>query len=283
MQATTILQLLTSAIISAKNAGDAILNVYNSDFAIYYKEDKSPVTLADKRSHIIVTNYLKETNIKINGDPIPILSEEGSVIPFKERKNWSHFWLIDPLDGTKEFMKRNGEFTVNIALIDKDTPLLGVIYLPVLDVMYFAFHKRGAYKLENCKALIDNVILYDSLDKIIKKSVKLSMRSISNNSADITVIGSRSHTSKEFEEFIAGIKAQYESVNCISVGSSIKFCLVAEGQAHIYPRYSPSMEWDTAAGHAIIKESGGEVIDLKTHLPLKYNKESLLNYWFIVQ
>ncbi|MHC4321816.1 MAG: 3'(2'),5'-bisphosphate nucleotidase CysQ [Planctomycetota bacterium] len=268
-------KLILTAILAAKRAGEAILDVYDSDFAVEQKDDKSPLTLADKKSHEIIENVLEQT-ITVNNSTVPILSEEGKETPYDEREKWEYFWLVDPLDGTKEFIKRNGEFTVNIALIHRHKPVLGIIYIPVKDVFYFAAINFGTYKLENSGILTDDL----SIEELIDKSQRLPLNS--NNKATLTVIGSRSHTSEEFSEFVRRLNEKYENVEFISSGSSLKLCLVAEGKADVYPRFGPTMEWDTAAGQAIVEQAKGTVMDTQTNEPLNYNKTNLLNPFFIV-
>jgi 3'(2'), 5'-bisphosphate nucleotidase len=276
-------QLLLVALFAAKRAGEAILEVYNSDFAVERKDDNSPLTLADKRSHEIIMDDLRKTvaikNSKHthNNLTLPILSEEGRDIPFDERKGWEYFWLVDPLDGTKEFIKRNGEFTVNIALIHKNNPVLGVIYVPVKDTFYFAATSIGAYKLTNTKIVTGKL----SMKELLDKSQRLPI-SINDKKASLTIIGSRSHATKEFSEFIEHMKEKHGEVELISAGSSLKFCLVAEGIADVYPRFGPTMEWDTAAGQVIVEQVEGRVIDIQTKEPLRYNKRNLLNPFFII-
>ena len=268
-------KLILTTLLAAKRAGEAILDVYGSDFAVEQKDDKSPLTLADKRSHEIIMDVLEQT-ITVNNSTVPVLSEEGRGIPYDERKEWEYFWLVDPLDGTKEFVKRNGEFTVNIALIQKHKPVLGIIYIPVKDVFYFAAINFGTYKLENSENLTDNL----SIEELLDKSQRLPLTS--NNKSSLTVIGSRSHTSEEFSEFVKLLNEKYGNVEFISSGSSLKLCLVAEGKADVYPRFGPTMEWDTAAVQAIVEQAEGRVMDIQTREPLKYNKENLLNPFFIV-
>ena len=268
-------KLILTTILAAKRAGEAILEVYDSDFAVEQKDDKSPLTLADKRSHEIIENVLEQT-VTANNSTVPILSEEGKEIPYDERIKWEYFWLVDPLDGTKEFIKRNGEFTVNIALIHKHKPVLGIIYIPVKDVFYFATINFGAYKLENSGILTENL----SIEELIDKSQKLPLNS--NDKTTLTVIGSRSHTSEEFTEFVKQLNQKHENVEFISSGSSLKLCLVAEGKADVYPRFGPTMEWDTAAGQAIVEQAKGTVMETETNKPLNYNKNNLLNPFFIV-
>jgi 3'(2'), 5'-bisphosphate nucleotidase len=268
-------KLILTTILAAKRAGEAILEVYDSDFAVEQKDDKSPLTLADKRSHEIIENVLEQT-VTANNSTVPILSEEGKEIPYDERIKWEYFWLVDPLDGTKEFIKRNGEFTVNIALIHKHKPVLGIIYIPVKDVFYFAAINFGAYKLENSSILTEDL----SIEELIDKSQKLPLNS--NDKTTLTVIGSRSHTSEEFTEFVKQLNQKHENVEFISSGSSLKLCLVAEGKADVYPRFGPTMEWDTAAGQAIVEQAKCTVMEAETNEPLNYNKSNLLNPFFIV-
>ena len=235
----------------AKKAGDSIMQIYEQDFEVEYKQDSSPLTLADKKASDIIEDGLNRLSVNF-----PILSEEGKKFPYKERKHWEYFWLVDPLDGTKEFIKKNDEFTVNIALIHKDTPVLGVVYAPALDVCYWAKQGRGAFK--------------DGQKLPLKIAVQRSTYKI---------VASRSHMSDETQEFIDAIDTSKEK-DLISIGSSLKICLVAEGEADIYPRLGLTMEWDTGAAHAIIKESGKSIQGYETPLFL-YNKKSLLNSWFI--
>ena len=278
---------LKTALLAALEAGQAILEIYDGDFKVRYKDDMSPLTLADKRSHDIIVRHLSDQN----GDKLPILSEEGRDIPFQERKKWSHFWLIDPLDGTKEFIKRNGEFTVNIALIHGTRPILGVIYLPVKDLFYFAATDLGSYKSEKhgllavIKANTDKKRTSGFVRDIIGCSTKLPhhLPHVTLDDSRVTIVGSRSHATKELEDFVENMKKKYESVEFISAGSSLKLCLVAEGIADIYPRLGPTMEWDTAAGQIIVEQAKGSVLNSETNEPLQYNKKDLLNPWFIVR
>ncbi len=262
-------KLLFAAIQASLKAGEEILKVYNSDFAVEFKDDKSPLTLADKNAHDSICEILKHCNI-------PILSEEGKLIDYSKRNKWEYFWMVDPLDGTKEFVKRNGEFTVNIALIHNQKSILGVIYVPVTKTLYFAAENIGSYKFEILNLKFD----YVSLEELLKSSSKLPLATTNNK---FTVVASRSHLSEETQMFIDGLKTAHKEVDFISSGSSIKLCLVAEGSANVYPRFAPTMEWDTAAGQAICELSGKKVIDYTTNQTLLYNKPYLLNNWFIVQ
>jgi 3'(2'), 5'-bisphosphate nucleotidase len=240
----------------AKEAGSAIMQVYKQDFEVEYKQDSSPLTLADKKANDIIEDGLNQLSVNF-----PILSEEGKDVLYEERRHWEYFWLVDPLDGTKEFIKKNGEFTVNIALIHKDTPVLGVVYAPALDVCYWAKQDEGAFK--------------DG------KKLPLKARDQRNT---YKIVVSRSHMSDETKAFIDAIDVDKEK-ELISIGSSLKICLVAEGEADIYPRLGPTMEWDTGAAHAIVNETGKNVqkynnVECTPHL---YNKEKLLNQWFVVR
>ncbi|PLX14439.1 MAG: 3'(2'),5'-bisphosphate nucleotidase [Marinilabiliales bacterium] len=263
-------RILLTAIKAALNAGKEIIEVYNEDdFDVKIKSDNSPLTAADKQAHKIISEELSKTNIQI-------LSEEGKNIPFNERSKWEIYWLVDPLDGTKEFIKRNGEFTVNIALIKKDTPILGVIYVPVTKDLYFSEESMGAFKAIN----IDHETDISDITSLMKLSFKLPF--IQDNEL-FTIVGSRSHMNEETESFIKKLTSKHGEIDFISKGSSLKICMVAEGIANIYPRFAPTMEWDTAAGHAIALGSGCTVTQSDELTPVVYNKENLLNPWFIVK
>jgi 3'(2'), 5'-bisphosphate nucleotidase len=247
-------------------AGKEILKVYETDFSIEYKSDESPLTLADQNAHNIIVSCLKETGI-------PVLSEEGKSIPYSERKLWNTLWIVDPLDGTKEFVKRNDEFTVNIALVVNHEPVAGVVYTPVLDVLYVGDKSLGAFRVEEASKkanLMDELHDANRLPVVKEKDY-------------YGVVASRSHLNKETSRFIEEVKSQHEQVKIISKGSSLKLCMVAEGTADVYPRFAPTMEWDTAAGDAVVRASGSTVINAETNEPLIYNKESLLNPWFLVK
>ena len=274
--------LLIKSLQAAIEAGTAILEIYRSDFSIEEKADNSPLTLADKRSHDVISHYLSEFKI-------PILSEEGKSIPYEERRAWDTFWLVDPLDGTKEFIKKNGEFTVNIAIVRKRRPHAGVICIPDKKVIYFAAENIGAYRIE-----VDKIT--SILNAEVKKSRNHQLAELLRNVTDqaqrlpipralssaYKIIGSRSHATPELEMFVQEKRLEYGSVQFISAGSSLKFCLVAEGKADIYPRLGLTMEWDTAAGQAVVENAGGRVLGYETNEPLIYNKKNLLNPWFIV-
>ena len=240
----------------AKEAGNAIMQIYKQDFEVEYKRDNSPLTLADKKANDIIEDGLNQLSVNL-----PILSEEGKEISYEDRKHWEYFWLVDPLDGTKEFVKKNGEFTVNIALIRRDTPVLGVVYAPALDVCYWAKQDKGAFK----------------------DGQKLPLKTVNQRNA-YKIVASRSHMSDETQAFIDAINTQREK-KLISIGSSLKICLVAEGEADIYPRLGPTMEWDTGAAHAIIQESGKSIKSYTNfqYLEFLYNKKKLFNYNFVAR
>lgn len=238
----------------ARAAGQAILKVYHQDFSVEQKEDDSPLTAADLASNRIIVQRLREL------DPdVPILSEEGADIPYPTRSQWRQYWLIDPLDGTREFVKRNGEFTVNIALIENGRPVAGVVHVPVTGISYLGQSGQGAWKI-------------DPQDRSLPIRVRDRRR------ATVHVAGSRSHAGDSLRRFLERL-GDHEIV---SMGSSLKLCLVAEGTADIYPRLGPTSEWDTAAAQAVVEAAGGMVTDTQLR-PLRYNtKESLLNPHFLV-
>ncbi|OXS56034.1 3'(2'),5'-bisphosphate nucleotidase [Bacillus sp. V-88] len=252
--------MLKEVIEIAIGAGKKILEVYEDAYTIHEKEDRSPLTIADQLSHSHI-----QTELSNLFPTIPILSEEGASIPFKERKNWSSFWLVDPLDGTKEFIKKNGEFTVNIALIQGNRPVLGIIYAPVTDTLYYAEKNKGAYKLMTAS----------SLEK--RKQVKINTAS----SGVKKIVISRSHLSDATQDYIEDLQRQVGKLDFTSIGSSLKFCLIADGSAHYYPRLAPTMEWDTAAGQIIVEEANGQVSEFDTGAHLVYNKKVLTNPSFI--
>jgi 3'(2'), 5'-bisphosphate nucleotidase len=259
--------LLETAIKASLKAGKRIMEIYeNEDFEVDFKEDDSPLTKADLASHEIIMSYLEPTQI-------PILSEEGAATPYEERRNWKRLWIVDPLDGTKEFIKRNGEFTVNIALVEDQKPVLGVIYVPVLKQLYFAEKASGSFMLKD-------ITQFNCLEYIFSHASKLPNFT---NKKHFTVVASKSHLSSETEEYIAFIKKEKGEVEIISKGSSLKLCMVAEGQADVYPRFGPTMEWDTAAGQAICVFAGKTVLDYKTKEEMLYNREQLLNNWFFIK
>jgi len=254
--------MITKIIEIAKSAGREIMKIYDTDFEVASKQDNSPLTIADKEANrIIVTNLKKLSDY-------PILSEEEKEIPYEIRRKWNFYWCVDPLDGTKEFIKKNGEFTVNIALVHQGEPILGVVYAPALEELYYAQKGKGAYK--NGQRLH------------IKKKMGGPFR----------IVASKSHLNDETKRFIE----KFDNANTVSRGSSLKLCMIAEGSADIYPRLAPTMEWDTAAADAIVRESGHmtykiepltldtieSIEDIRNLSPLVYNKPNLLNPWFVV-
>lgn len=248
----------------AEQASLAILEIYHqpsSNFEIEKKDDNSPLTLADKKSNEVIIRLLKQYF-----PHIPYISEETKLNDYAERKNWEWCWLIDPLDGTKEFIKRNGEFTVNIALIHRGEPVLGVVSVPVENTTYFATKNGGSHK-KNANGSIQKIQIAPILP-----------------TQKVYIIASRSHQSPETQQFITEKMQQYgeQNIEIVSAGSSLKFCMVAEGKAHFYPRLAPTMEWDTAAGQIVATEAGAKVVVFDTQQTLTYNRPNLLNPHFLV-
>ena len=246
---------INSVVRIAKEAGKAIMKIYNDpkySGVVEKKSDDSPLTLADKAAHEVIEKELSKIS------SFPIFSEEGRLVDFEERKNWKNYWLVDPLDGTKEFIKRNGEFTVNIALIENKKPIWGVIFVPVKDTMFYGNAEIGAFKQVGSQN-----------SQQIQSSTKTQ---------DLIAVRSKSHASQEEDELLK----EFNVKEFISVGSSLKFCMIAEGKANIYYRHNPTMEWDTAAGHAIAHASGANVFrGNTTEEELEYNRENLRNGNFL--
>lgn len=242
----------------AVDAGKAILDVYSgTDFGTTLKKDRTPLTLADKASNSVIVEGLR--NI---APDLPVLSEESKAVPFEERKGWKRFFLVDPLDGTKEFIKRNGEFTVNIALVEDGVPFAGVVHAPALGVTYYGVVGIGAYKLKDGCA-----------------PERITPAAYSDGT--LSIVASRSHRGEAVERLVERLTEKGFDVDFVSMGSSLKLCLVAEGAAHLYPRFGPTSEWDTAAAQAVVASAGGSVTDLDGK-PLRYNKEDILNPFFVV-
>lgn len=258
--------LLETAIKASLAAGKRIMEIYeNEDFEVDFKGDNSPLTKADLASHEIIMSYLEDTGI-------PVLSEEGKDLPYEDRKTWPQLWIVDPIDGTKEFIKRNGEFTVNIALIENQKPILGVIYVPAKEQLYFSAKNSGSYR-------VDNIIDFENIETLQNAAIKLPQDLKKEN---YTVVASKSHLSPETVEYINTLEITHGTVATLSKGSSLKLCMVAEGNADCYPRFAPTMEWDTAAGQAICSFAGKTVMDYITKKEMLYNRENLLNNWFLV-
>jgi len=259
-------ELLLIAIKAAIEAGLEIMNIYSGAFEVVLKPDASPLTVADEHANTIINTYLKTTGI-------PVISEENKQTPYHIRQHWDTCWMVDPLDGTKEFIKRNGEFTVNIALIKNNQPVLGVIYVPASKTLYYALvSDMKAYRITLATHEFTEAIFTISQEIVPKRQ----------ESDSVNIVGSRSHKSMETDAFIKHLEAQGKQVAILSKGSSLKFCMVAEGQATLYPRFAPTMEWDTAAGHAICNAVGLKVMQAGKQEELQYNKEQLLNPYFIV-
>lgn len=247
--------LQAAALDAARRAGRKILKIYASDFQVGFKADHSPLTAADTAAHRCLTEALQSLPVQF-----PILSEEDKALSYQERKQWQTYWLLDPLDGTKEFIDRNGEFTVNVALVHNHEPLLGVVHVPVRDTVYYAAAGLGAFK---------------QVGELAPEAIRVRKPA----PAKLVIVGSRSHQTPAFRTYLERLNGEYE---LIAIGSSLKFCLVAEGQADLYPRFGPTSEWDTAAAHCVVLEAGGYVVDLAGK-PLRYNtKDSVLNPYFFV-
>lgn len=241
----------------AVQAGAAILDIYHGehDFGVEHKADNSPLTLADKASNDVIVTGLAQLAFQA-----PIISEENKAVPYTTRKEYEYFWLVDPLDGTKEFIKRNGEFTVNIALVKDQRVVFGVVYVPVSKELFWAGHNIGAYISSGSDNTPLTVATFDMQDERLK------------------VVASRSHLNDETQAFVDGLNAP----ELVSKGSSLKLLLVASGQAHLYPRLAPTMEWDTAAAQIVVEEAGGQVLQAGTEQAVIYNKENMLNPHFLV-
>jgi len=249
------LDLLPSLVEAERKAGEAILGVYGGAVRAEFKTDASMATVADLLSHKVLSSHLARTS------SYPVLSEGGKNIPYDARRHWETFWLVDPLDGTREFISRNGEFTVNAALIHRGQPVMGAIYAPVRDVLYTAVKGGGAYRTAH------------------GETVRLP---VDQQRKSCVVVGNRSDdASREFDEYVLGLRTRHEELAFLSAGSSLKFCLVAEGAADLYPRLGTTMEWDTAAGQLLVEEAGGRVIEAGSRRPLRYNKADLWNPHFI--
>lgn len=260
---------LFHALKAAVEAGKTILDIYQTDFEVVFKSDSSPVTHADIKASKLIKRYLSKFQL-------PFLSEEDNTYSYEERSKFDRFWLVDPLDGTKEFVKRNDEFTVNIALIDQNKPILGVIYAPVFDCLYFGFENQS-FRLQKAFEIIKN----QSIDEIIRLSEQLPL---TQNRDRFVVLASRSHKTVEVDQFIQTIVEKQKKVEIRQLGSSLKMCLLAECSADIYPCFSRTSEWDTAAAHVILNASGGKISTIENKdETLRYNKESLSNPFFIAE
>ena len=279
--------LVETAIRASLKAGHEILDVYeHHDFEIEAKSDNSPLTLADRRAHDAIVAELSAAS---GAEQLPILSEEGRSIPYQERQNWKEMWVVDPLDGTKEFIKRNGEFTVNVALVKDGVPILGVIYVPVDGELYFTVPEspipsegasEGAWMSVVPGSDAPAVAAEPDLAGVFAAAARLPRHGRGRGEA-VRVIASRSHRNEPTEAFITRTRQVHGDITEVSTGSSRKLCFIADGRADVYPRYAPTMEWDTAAGHAILIAAGGQVSRTDADEALQYNKEDLLNPWFV--
>jgi 3'(2'), 5'-bisphosphate nucleotidase len=276
----TTAALLIPAVRGAVCAGRAILEVYSGDFQVEYKDDRSPLTLADKRANAVILEH-------IQGLGLPVLSEEGRDIPYAERRGWRRLWVVDPLDGTKEFVKRLGEFTVNIALVEDRRPVMGVVFVPVKNRLYFGRKGHGAFRVDDPAAIAaaaggesGRADPEARLEALMAAAAGLPVERGPRNPP--VIVGSRSHATPELEAFVEAKRRELGEVSFVSAGSSLKYLLVAEGRADIYPRLGPTMEWDTAAGEVIAEAAGASVRQYPSGAPMEYNKEDLLNPWHIV-
>lgn len=258
-------QLINIAIHAALLAGESIMEVYASgDFGIIEKQDSSPLTYADSKAHTLIAQLLQPTQI-------PVLSEEGIHLPYAERALWKTCWLVDPLDGTKEFISGNGEFTVNIALIKENQSIAGIVYSPVSKELYAGIEGLGAWKMlsPDAACTVDQLSLYGT---------KLPA---DNHRKTFMITASRTHLDQQTIDFMEELKKHHPTIEIIRKGSALKFCLIAEGLADVYPRFAPTMEWDTAAGHALLKAVGKNIYLTDRQTELTYNKEDLTNPYFI--
>ena len=269
-------ELLGLALRAAGRAGQEILGVYFGQFAVDSKEDRTPITEADRRAHRVIAEELAA------GSPYPLLSEEGPQAPYAERRRWRRFWLVDPLDGTKEFVKRNGEFTVNIALIQRGRPVLGVVYAPASGLLYFAARAAGAFKAEGLSPGPELERALRSARVLPRRPSTFPGRIPSRpQAARLTVMASRSHTSQEWQRYLERLREVYAEVVVLSLGSALKLCLVAEGKADLYLRFGRTMEWDTAAAQAVLEAVGRRMRAYPTRRRLRYNKVSSANPDFL--
>lgn len=264
--------MLKTAINAARAAAEEIMKIYGqADFGVEMKADSSPLTLADKAAHEVIVSKLQPTGI-------PILSEEGEQVPYEVRRTWRHVWIVDPLDGTKEFIKRNDEFTVNIALVEYGMPVLGVIEVPAMRKTYFG-SMEGAY-IDYHEGFMTRIVPMSMWDDTTQQRLIFCPF---RKTRPFTVAVSRSHLNEETEQYIDSLRAEHPDLECISAGSSLKMCMVAEDRADVYPRLAPTMEWDTAAGDAIARAAGCKVVDAHTGELLLYNKPDLHCPHFIVK
>lgn len=260
-------QLTMLALKAAISGAQATMKVYNrGDVKVMLKSDQSPLTEADIESNLAIEKILRSSKL-------PVLSEEGKTIDYQERAVWHKLWIVDPIDGTKEFVKRTGEFTVNIALVEDQKPILGVIVAPVLDTVYWG-DESGAYKSTLHKKWLRKTAM-----GVITDLNPVKLPSVTTD--QFTVVRSVSHYSEETKAYMSRLDVEMPGVASVSIGSSLKMCVLAEGGAHLYPRLGPTMEWDTAAGQAILEASGGCLYNCTTRESLKYNRQELLNPWFI--
>ncbi|MBP5672998.1 MAG: 3'(2'),5'-bisphosphate nucleotidase CysQ [Victivallales bacterium] len=262
-------------ILTAYDAGQAILNIYHgNDFDVQLKADSSPLTAADKAAHKLIMERLQMLW------DYPVLSEEGKEIPYETRSAWQTYWLVDPLDGTKEFIKRNGEFTVNIALIHDGKPVYGVVFAPALNLFYVGAQGHGAFRFKQGDDFADRAELAEKLHDIRDHFQPIPCPR-PQGEHQLRVVASRSHCNVETTDFIERLEEMRGPAKLVSIGSSLKICLVADGSADVYPRIAPTMHWDTAAAQAVLEATGGCLVQWDDHEPLRYNRSSLVNPYFV--
>jgi 3'(2'), 5'-bisphosphate nucleotidase len=268
----SIARLISDIVVTA---GNEIMKIYGSNFSVDTKSDNTPITMADRNAHHVIKDGLSTLDLP-EFKNLPFLSEEGTIPEYEERSQWKAYWLVDPLDGTKEFVSRNGEFTVNVALIRDGKAEMGFVYLPVKGLLYFGERNSGAFRY----TVNGTDFPADFGTDFVRNAVRLPDHK-ENEGSPVRIIASRTHRSENTEHFVESVQKKYGEVEVIPAGSSLKFCRIAEGAASLYPRYSPTNEWDTAAGHAVCVSAGGFVIDRETGAELMYNKESLKNGFFL--
>jgi 3'(2'), 5'-bisphosphate nucleotidase len=269
-------RLLSQALAAAYDAAQAILDLYGGSIAVDYKDDRSPLTAADRASHQLILAALEHS-----ADALPVLSEESCAVPYAERATWSRFWLVDPLDGTKEFLKRNGEFTVNLALVEDGQAVLGVVLAPALGVLYVGGRDLGAFKAVAGQHYGSRAELLAGAADPAAAGWEALPPTPTPPAGVVRVVASRSHGNDETHALIERLAAERGRVTLVPMGSSLKLCLLADGRADLYPRLGPTMEWDTAAAQAVVEGAGGQVTEYPAGAPLRYNKPNLLNPFFV--
>lgn len=268
--------LCPPVVLTAFDAGQKILEIYGQeDFEVQIKEDKSPLTAADRAANALIMQRLQALW------DLPVISEEAKEIPYETRSQWTTFWLVDPLDGTKEFIKRNGEFTVNIALIHQGKPVFGVVFAPVPGTLYVGATGQGTYKAILNTHFASRDDLADKLHNPETSFQRLPLPKNKDGRTETRIVASRSHCNVETQDYIDRLQETRGPVKLVSIGSSLKLCLLAEGSADVYPRLAPTMNWDIGAAQAILEATGGKLLTWVEHEPISYNQPSLVNPFFV--